>query len=52
MTQGVPTSAGVPAAMAAHTLTLSYNDAGQVREAFRSYGGEIACAIVSWWPAT
>ncbi|HUO78774.1 MAG TPA: glutamate-1-semialdehyde 2,1-aminomutase [Steroidobacteraceae bacterium] len=46
LTQGVPTSAGVPAAMAAHTLTLGYNDIGQVREAFRSYGGEIACVIV------
>ena len=46
LTQGVPTSAGVPAATTAHTLTLGYNDLGQVREAFRSYGGEIACVIV------
>ena len=46
LTQGVPTSAGVPAAMAAHTLTLSYNDIGQIREAFRSYGAEVACVIV------
>ncbi|MBS0394197.1 MAG: glutamate-1-semialdehyde 2,1-aminomutase, partial [Proteobacteria bacterium] len=46
LTQGVPTSAGVPAAMAAHTLTLSYNDLAQVREAFRSQGAEIACVIV------
>jgi glutamate-1-semialdehyde 2,1-aminomutase len=46
LTQGVPTSAGVPAAIAAHTLTLAYNDIGQIREAFRSYGGEIACVIV------
>ena len=46
LTLGVPTSPGVPAAMAAHTLALGYNDSGQVREAFRSYGGEIACVIV------
>jgi len=46
LTLGVPTSPGVPAAMAAHTLTLSYNDAGQVRDAFRACGGEIACVIV------
>ncbi|MBS0375514.1 MAG: glutamate-1-semialdehyde 2,1-aminomutase [Proteobacteria bacterium] len=46
LTLGVPTSPGVPAAMAAHTLTLSYNDVGQVREAFRTVGGEVACVIV------
>jgi glutamate-1-semialdehyde 2,1-aminomutase len=46
LTLGVPSSAGVPAAMAAHTLTLGYNDIGQLREAFRSCGGEIACVIV------
>jgi glutamate-1-semialdehyde 2,1-aminomutase len=46
LTLGVPTSPGVPASLAAHTLTLGYNDIGQVREAFRSCGGEIACVIV------
>jgi glutamate-1-semialdehyde 2,1-aminomutase len=46
LTQGVPTSAGVPASVAAHTLTLAYNDVGQIRDAFRSYGAEIACVIV------
>jgi glutamate-1-semialdehyde 2,1-aminomutase len=46
LTMGVPTSPGVPAAMAAHTVTLGYNDIGQVREAFRQQGGEIACVIV------
>ena len=46
LTLGVPTSPGVPPELAAHTLTLSYNDAGQVRELFRELGGEIACVIV------
>jgi len=46
LTLGVPTSPGVPKALAAHTVTLAYNDAGAVREAFRQIGGEIACVIV------
>jgi glutamate-1-semialdehyde 2,1-aminomutase len=46
LTLGVPTSPGVPAAFAAHTLTLSYNDAEQVRAAFRARGADIACVIV------
>jgi glutamate-1-semialdehyde 2,1-aminomutase len=36
----------VPAALAANTITLTYNDLEQVREAFASDGGEIACIIV------
>jgi glutamate-1-semialdehyde 2,1-aminomutase len=46
LTLGVPTSPGVPPELAAHTLTLSYNDSGQVRELFGKLGGEIACVIV------
>ncbi len=46
LTFGVPTSPGVPAALAAHTVTLDFNDAGQVREAFRQIGERIACIIV------
>jgi glutamate-1-semialdehyde 2,1-aminomutase len=46
LTLGVPTSAGVPASLAAYTLTLTYNDAAQVREVFRVAGAEIACVIV------
>jgi glutamate-1-semialdehyde 2,1-aminomutase len=46
LTLGVPTSPGVPAALAAHTLTLSYNDAAEVRAAFAARGAEIACVIV------
>jgi glutamate-1-semialdehyde 2,1-aminomutase len=36
----------VPAALAAHTLTLSYNDIDQVRAAFAEKGADIACIIV------
>ncbi len=46
LTLGVPTSPGVPAALAAHTVTLTYNDAEQVTEAFRQLGSRIACVIV------
>ena len=46
LTLGVPTSPGVPAALAAHTLTLSYNDLAQVRELFAARGNSIACVIV------
>src|ERR1700726_3712831 len=46
LTLGVPTSPGVPMALAAHTVTLSYNDTAQVRDVFREIGDRIACIIV------
>jgi glutamate-1-semialdehyde 2,1-aminomutase len=46
LTLGVPTSPGVPKALANHTVTLNFNDAGQVQEAFRQMGAQIACVIV------
>jgi glutamate-1-semialdehyde 2,1-aminomutase len=46
LTLGVPTSPGVPKALANHTVTLAFNDAEQVREAFRQIGEQIACIIV------
>ena len=46
LTLGVPSSPGVPAALADHTLTLTYNDPAGVREAFEHYGDQIACVIV------
>jgi len=46
LTFGVPTSPGVPAAAAALTITLNYNDSQQVEQIFRTIGHEIACIIV------
>lgn len=46
LTLGVPTSPGVPASLAQHTITLNYNDLDQVRAAFAEMGKEIACVIV------
>jgi len=46
LTLGVPSSPGVPAELADHTLTLNFNDAENVREAFTRFGQEIACIIV------
>src|SRR6202041_3060865 len=46
LTFGVPTSPGVPRELAAHTVTLSFNDSDQVRDAFRQLGSQIACIIV------
>ncbi|MGA1561948.1 MAG: aminotransferase class III-fold pyridoxal phosphate-dependent enzyme, partial [Gammaproteobacteria bacterium] len=41
LTLGVPTSPGVPAALAEHTLTLEYNNLDHVREVFAKMGGQI-----------
>ena len=46
LTMGVPSSPGVPAALADHTMTLSYNDPAGVEQAFAQFGDEIACIIV------
>jgi glutamate-1-semialdehyde 2,1-aminomutase len=46
LTFGVPSSPGVPAVLAEHTLTLRYNDAEQVRQTFAEIGDRIACIIV------
>ncbi len=46
LTFGQPSSAGVPPEVAAHTLTLSYNDSEAVEALFRQIGDEIACVIV------
>jgi glutamate-1-semialdehyde 2,1-aminomutase len=46
LTLGVPTSPGVPPELAAHTVTLSYNDSSQVRSAFAEIGRDVACVIV------
>ncbi len=46
LTLGVPTSPGVPADLAAHTVTLDFNDSGKLDECFDATGGGIACVIV------
>ncbi len=46
LTLGVPTSPGVPASFAEHTITLEYNNATQVEEYMSQYGDSIACIIV------
>jgi glutamate-1-semialdehyde 2,1-aminomutase len=46
LTLGVPSSPGVPAVLADHTVTLAFNDSDQVKQAFAEIGEEIACIIV------
>jgi glutamate-1-semialdehyde 2,1-aminomutase len=46
LTFGMPTSPGVPKALASHTITLNYNDNDQVQRVFRQAGEQIACIIV------
>lgn len=46
LTLGVPSSPGVPATLAGHTITLEYNDAAAVETAFAAHGDELACVIV------
>jgi glutamate-1-semialdehyde 2,1-aminomutase len=46
LTLGVPSSPGVPVALAEHTVTLPYNDIEAVKEAFSHIGGQVACVIV------
>ena len=46
LTMGVPSSPGVPEALAKHTMTLTYNDPEGVRKAFAEFGERIACVIV------
>ncbi|MFT7560533.1 MAG: glutamate-1-semialdehyde 2,1-aminomutase [Flavobacteriales bacterium] len=46
LTFGVPSSPGVPAALAKHTVTLSYNNVEQLNQAFAELGDTIACVIV------
>ncbi|MEW8277969.1 MAG: glutamate-1-semialdehyde 2,1-aminomutase [Candidatus Thiodiazotropha sp.] len=46
LTLGEPSSPGVPAALAEHTITLSFNDSQQVRDCFARVGDQIACIIV------
>ncbi|WP_102794212.1 glutamate-1-semialdehyde 2,1-aminomutase [Bowmanella denitrificans] len=46
LTLGVPSSPGIPADFAQHTLTVEYNNLDSVRQAFAEVGEQIACMIV------
>ncbi|MEE4291301.1 MAG: glutamate-1-semialdehyde 2,1-aminomutase [Cycloclasticus sp.] len=46
LTFGVPSSPGVPASLADHTLTLPYNDTEAVTQLLQTNGDSIACIIV------
>ncbi|MEH6912236.1 MAG: glutamate-1-semialdehyde 2,1-aminomutase [Oceanicoccus sp.] len=46
LTMGVPSSPGVPAALADHTITLTYNDIEGVKKAFSEIGDQVAAIIV------
>ena len=46
LTLGVPSSPGVPAAFAKHTITLPFNDTEAVAAYLAEHGEEIACIIV------
>jgi len=46
LTFGVPTSPGVPADLASHTLTLEYNNIQQLNDVMQERGDDIACIIV------
>ena len=46
LTFGNPTSSGVPADFAKHTMVLDYNDSAQLEDAFRQMGDRIAAVIV------
>ncbi len=46
LTFGTPSSPGVPADFAAHTLTVAYNDLEAVEKLFNECGDQIACIIV------
>jgi glutamate-1-semialdehyde 2,1-aminomutase len=46
LTFGNPSSAGVPAETAAHTIVLDFNDSEQIKRTFNERGPDIACVIV------
>ncbi len=46
LTLGVPSSPGVPAGLAEHTITLPYNDLDALDTVFQKAGDQMACVIV------
>jgi glutamate-1-semialdehyde 2,1-aminomutase len=51
LTFGTPSSPGVPAVLAEHTLTATFNDFDSVQQLFEKFGKEIAAIIVEPIPA-
>ncbi|MEM7791361.1 MAG: glutamate-1-semialdehyde 2,1-aminomutase [Verrucomicrobiota bacterium] len=51
LTLGNPDSAGIPAAFAAETIVLDYNDAAAIEKVFSEQGDQIAAVIVEPYPA-
>ena len=51
ITLGTSTSAGVPDAYAAETLVVPLNDLEALKECFKNYSDELACAIIEPIPA-
>jgi glutamate-1-semialdehyde 2,1-aminomutase len=49
-TLGTPTSPGIPAAHAASTLTMAYNDVDAAQAIFAEHGADIACLIIEPLP--
>lgn len=46
LTLGEPSSPGVPASLAEHTLTLTFNDLESVTDMLAKVGNQVACVIV------
>ena len=46
LTLGEPSSPGVPASLAMHTITLDFNNLQQVQDTFSEIGEQVACVIV------
>jgi glutamate-1-semialdehyde 2,1-aminomutase len=46
LTLGVPSSPGVPADLAKHTITLPFNDISTIKTVFKEFGEKIACVII------
>ena len=46
LTLGVPSSPGVPDALAENTITLEYNNIDQVKQVLGEIGSDVACVIV------
>ena len=51
LTLGQPDSAGIPASLAAHTISLPFNNQGMLRTAFQEHGDQLAAVILEPIPA-